>query len=190
VVDEPRLRSNAIAFAVAEGYADHPITSRLMHRRTLWSDVREVRAVTKPGIAARELVQTTDKGWGETDLGVFHATAELSYDPKTDVKGPISIGVASERTDGTGKGARLVVWGSSQIAGNRQTLGYDRDLLLSSVAWLLKAEPKIAIGPRTPEHLRLSLDDGQLRRIFWVCVVLLPLFALLLGGGVFWVRRS
>jgi len=36
----------------------------------------------------------------------------------------------------------------------------------------------------------LSLDDGQLDRVFLVCVVGLPLLALLIGGGVFWVRRS
>ncbi len=190
VVDVPQLRSNAIAFAVTEGYADHPITGRLMHHRTLWTEAREVRAAPNNGIVAREIIHTSDKGWGETDLGVFRATAELAFDPKADVKGPISIAVASERTEGTGKGARLVVIGSSQIAGNKQALGYNRDLLLSSVAWLLRAEPKLAIGPRTPEHLRLQLDDGQLRRLFYLAVLGLPLLALLLGLGVFWVRRA
>ena len=190
VVDEPRLRASVVAFGVTEGYADHPITSRFIHHRTLWSDVREVRATPKPGLTARELVHTTDAGWGETNLGVYNASAQLSYDAATDVKGPVSIAVAAERTEGTGKGARLVVLGSSQVAGNRQVLGYNRDFLLSTVAWLVKDEPKIAIGPRTPEHLRLSLDDGQLRRIFLLCLVALPLFALLLGAGVFWVRRS
>ncbi len=190
VVDTPRIRGSAVAFAVAEGYADHPITAKLMHHRTLWSDVREVRARPAPGLAAREIVHTTDDGWGETNLAVFRAQAELGYDAATDVKGPVPIAAAVERTDGTGRGARLVLYGSSELAAGRKVLGYNRDLLLSSVAWLLKAEPKIAIGPRATEHLRLALDDGQLRRIFWLCVVLLPLFALAVGGGVFWVRRS
>jgi ABC-2 type transport system permease protein len=190
VVDEPRLRASAIAFGVSEGYADHPITASLQHHRTVWADVREVRATPKPGLDAREIVRTTDKGWGETDLGVFHATAELAFDPARDVKGPVPIAVAVERTEGTGKGARLVVIGSSEIAANREVLGYNRDLLLSSVAWLANETPRIAIGPRTPEHLQLSLDEAQLRLILWVCVVGLPLFALLLGLGVFWVRRA
>ncbi|HUS64872.1 MAG TPA: GldG family protein [Kofleriaceae bacterium] len=189
VVDVPRLRSSAIAFAVSEGYADHPITARLMHHRTVWSDVREVRATPKPGLVARELVRTSDAGWGETDLAVFRAQAELTFDPARDVKGPVSIAVAVDRTEGTGKGARLVVLGSSEIAGNKQVLGYNRDLLLSATAWLVDAAPKIAIGPRTVEHMRLRLDDAQLRRIFLVSVLGLPLFALLLGAGVFWVRR-
>jgi ABC-2 type transport system permease protein len=190
VVDEPRLRASVVAFGVTEGYASHPITSHLMHHRTVWSDVREVQPVPKPGLVAKALVTTSDAGWGETNLGVYHATADLKYDPQSDVKGPLPIAVAVERTEGTGKGARLVVIGSSAIASNRQVLGYDRDFLLSSVAWLLHAEPKIAVGPRTPEHLRLELDDAQLRRILWICVVGLPLFALLVGLGVLWARRA
>lgn len=189
VVDVPRLRASAVAFAVAEGYADHPITSRLQHHRTLWADVREVRATPKQGLEAREIVSTTAEGWGETDLAVFRAEAQLGFDPRRDVKGPVSIAVAAERTEGTGKGARLVVFGSSEIAANRQVLGYNRDLLLSATAWLVKAEPKIALGPRTVEHVRLRLDDAQLRRVFYVCVLGLPLFALFLGGGIYWVRR-
>ena len=186
VVDVPRLRGSVVAFAVSEGYADHPITSHLMHHRTLWSDAREVRAAPRPRVKPTELVHTTDGGWGETNLAVFRAQAELQYDAATDVKGPISIGVASSSENG----ARLVVYGSAEIAGNRQVLGYNRDLLLSSVAWLLEQQPKIAIGPRSTEHLRLTLDDAQLRRVFWLCVLFIPLGALLLGGGVWWVRRS
>lgn len=191
VVDEPRLRGSAVAFAVTEGYADHPITRRLLHHQTLWTDTREVRATPKNGLVAREIVHTSDDGWGETDLGIFRAQAELRYDAGKDVKGPVSIAVAAERTDGTGKGARLVVLGSSEVASNRLLLaGYNRDLVLSSFAWLEQRAPRIAIGPRPTEHLRLMLDDAKLARVLWLCVVGLPLFALLVGAGVFWVRRS
>jgi ABC-type uncharacterized transport system involved in gliding motility auxiliary subunit len=191
VVDEPRLRGSAVAFAVLEGYADHPITQRLMHHQTLWSNVREVRATPKTGVVAREIVHTSDAGWGETNLGIFRAEAELRYDPAQDVKGPVSIAVAAERTEGTGKGARLVVFGSSEIASNRVLLaGYNRDLVLSAIAWLEQRQSRIAIGPRPTEHLRLTLDDSQLSRVLALAVGALPLVVLLLGAGVFWVRRS
>jgi hypothetical protein len=191
VVDVPRLRGSAVAFAVTEGYADQPITRRLMHQQTLWSDVRQVVATPKQGLDAREIVHTSDDGWGETDLGIFRAAAELRYDADKDVKGPVSIAVASERTEGTGKGARLVVMGSSDVASNRLVLaGYNRDLLLGGMAWLEHREPRIAIGPRPTEHVRLTLDDGALARVFFICVIGLPLLSLLVGGGVFWVRRS
>jgi ABC-type transport system involved in multi-copper enzyme maturation permease subunit len=178
IVDQPPLAGSAVAFAVSEGYADHPVTAHLMHQRTLWSTVREVRGPV-------ELVHTSDAGWGETDLGIFHAAAELAFDPARDKKGPLSIGAAAQR----GR-TRIVAFGSSEIAGNREILGYNRDLLLSSVAWLLDAPPRLALGPRTPEHVRLRLDDGQLTRVFLLSVVALPLLVLLLGAGVWWVRRS
>jgi ABC-type uncharacterized transport system involved in gliding motility auxiliary subunit len=191
VVDEPRLRGSAVAFAVSEGYADHPITSRLMRHQTLWSTVRPIVATPKPGVDARELVHTSDAGWGETNLGIFNGQAELRYDPDKDVKGPVSIAVAAERTEGTGKGARLVVLGSSELASNRVLLAaYNRDLVLSAISWLEHRQERIAIGPRPTEHLRLTLDDSQLSRVLLLCVVALPLLVLLLGGGVFWVRRS
>jgi ABC-2 type transport system permease protein len=191
VVDEPRLRGSAVAFAVSEGYADHPITARLMHHQTLWANTRQVVATPKNGLEAREIIHTSDAAWGETDLGIFRAEAELRYDPGKDVKGPLAIAVAAERTEGTGKGARLVVFGSSEVASNRFLLAaYNRDLVLSALAWLEHREPRIAIGPRPTEHLRPTLDDRQLSRVFALCVLALPLFALLLGAGVFWVRRS
>jgi ABC-2 type transport system permease protein len=190
VVDQPRLRGSAVAFAVTEGYSDHPVTRHLAHHQTVWSDVRQVEPEPKGGVDATAIIHTSDDGWGETDLGIFRAEAELRYDSGRDVKGPLAIAVAAERTAGTGKGARLVVFGSSDIAANRVIVGYNRELLLSSLAWLQARAPKLAIGPRTPEQLRLSLDDSQLARIFWICVLGLPLLALLFGGGVYWIRRS
>jgi hypothetical protein len=166
------------------------ITRRLLHHRTIFSEVREVRAVGGNGLTTRELIHTSDRGWGETDLGIFAARAELTFDPGKDVKGPIPIAAAAERTEGTGKGARLVVFGSSVMATNRGLSAYNPDLLLSAVAWLRDAPPRHAIGPRSVEHLRLRLDEAQLKRLFLLCVLGLPLFALLVGGGVFWVRRT
>jgi ABC-type uncharacterized transport system involved in gliding motility auxiliary subunit len=191
VVDEAGARGAWASFAVLEGYADHPITRQLMHHRTLWSGAREVRATPKLGLDAREIVHASEDSWAKTDLAaVFSADAQPRFDAKRDVKGPIPLAVAVERTEGTGKGARLVVLGSAELAAGRQVLGYNRDLLLSAIAWLETRPPKIAIGPRSIEHLRLELDDRQLSRVFLLCVIGLPLLALLVGGGVFWVRRS
>jgi ABC-2 type transport system permease protein len=190
VTDVPHLRATPIAFAVDEGYADHPITNRLRGRRTLWSEARPISPRPSAGLSAVALISTSDKGWGETDLQLYQARAEVSFDKDRDLPGPVSIAVAAERGEGAGRGARLVAIGSSAIAGNRQLLGYDRDLLLSAMAWLERSEVKTALGPRTPEHLLLALDDGERRRLFWIVVVGLPLFVLLLGAGVAWIRRS
>jgi ABC-2 type transport system permease protein len=189
VVDEPRLRSSVVAFAVSDGYEEHAITRGLRGRRTLWTDTREVRPLSKPGLDARSLLHSSDASWGETDMAIYRAAGEARFDPARDAKGPLSLGVAVERTAGTGKGARLVVLGSDELPGTRELLAYNRDLLLSSLAWLETRASKVAVGPRPTEHVHLSLDDRQLSRVFLVCVILLPMGALLVGGGVFWRRR-
>ena len=137
-------------------------------------------------------MHTSDAGWGETDLGIFRAEAELRYDPGKDVKGPVSIAVAAERTEGTGKGARLVVFGSSEMASNRVLLaGYNRDLVLSAIAWL---EQRPRAHRHRPAPDRAPAAHARRRAARRACsrsaVGALPLLVLLLGAGVFWVRRS
>jgi ABC-type uncharacterized transport system involved in gliding motility auxiliary subunit len=134
-------------------------------------------------------VRTSEAGWGEAGFGLWKPIPELAFDAATDTKGPLPIAVAAERTEGTGKGARLVVLGSSQLAIGREMIGYNRDFLLSTVAWLLGQTPKVSVGPRAVEHLRLRLDDAQLRRVLLTYVLWLPLGALALGGLVWWRRR-
>jgi ABC-type uncharacterized transport system involved in gliding motility auxiliary subunit len=189
VVDEPRLHGSVVAFAVTHGYDDHPITRNLDGRRTLWTDARPVNAVTRPGIVAQPLVHSSDASWGETNLDVYRAAGDATFDAARDVKGPLPLAVAVERTDGTGKGARMVVFGSDELPGNRELLAYNRDLLLSSLAWLEARAPKVAPGPRPTEHVHLSLDDAQLSQVFLWCVFVLPLVAMLAGAAIFWMRR-
>ncbi len=194
VVDTPNLPGSPTDFFVSEGYGEHPITSRLMHHRTLWTLSRQVRAVPLPGGEALEIVHSSDDGWGETDLALLRIPPSLSFDSKRDVKGPISLAVAARKKLGESRKhsdeARWVVLGSSEMAASRVALSYNRDLLLGTVAWLCDVGPKIAMGPREPEDFRLSLDATQTRRIFLVCVLALPLFALFFGLGIYWVRRS
>ena len=46
------------------------------------------------------------------------------------------------------------------------------------------------IGPKRTDQFRLILEDNQLLRLFLVTLCGMPLMALLLGVGVFWVRRG
>ena len=44
-------------------------------------------------------------------------------------------------------------------------------------------------GPKVAQRLRLTLDEGQLARVFLITVVGLPLFSALVGVLVWWRRR-
>jgi ABC-type uncharacterized transport system involved in gliding motility auxiliary subunit len=191
VMDEPRLPGRTLAFIIEEDYSDHPLTRALMHHRTIWSEVREVRALTRPGLSTKPLVHTSDRGFATTDLRLVRGEILPLFNPNTDVKGPVPIAAAAERTEGTGKGAKIVVLGSATLGMNAQFgMGYNSDLLLSAVAWLVRTSNPVSLGPRQPEQLRLELDERQLARVFVLCVVGLPMLVLFFGVGVFWIRRT
>ena len=48
----------------------------------------------------------------------------------------------------------------------------------------------IALRPRTPERVKLELRADQVNRIFRITVLGLPMFGILLGLLIWWVRRS
>ena len=91
-----------------------------------------------------------------------------------------------------GGGARLVVLGgatspSSALVG--RGLGAADALVASAVAWLAGRDVSLAIGARTPEHVRLIMTPGARRGVLALCVVALPLIAAALGGLLWWRRR-
>lgn len=188
--DPSRMSRRELAWAVDDGYADHPITSSFPGRRTVWSMARALAPAPGPGLSSVALVETGERGWGETDLAsVVRDRARLGYQAGSDLAGPIAVAVASERNDGKGGGARLVVLGSREIARNDHDVSYNRDLLVSAIEWLARRDPLPTATAAREAELSLRLDDAELRRVFAVCVLGLPLCVLLFGLGVWWRRR-
>jgi ABC-type uncharacterized transport system involved in gliding motility auxiliary subunit len=176
-------------------YGDHPIVAKMGDRVTYWPRSREVRAAPRDGLEVKELVRTTDEGFGETNLAVLRGEADLGYDAATDVKGPVPVAVAAEQKSTK---TRVVVVGTPNFVMNYWLSGgmrevvsdYNRDVFLAAVSWLAAKEQLVAIGPKRPEHVKLTLTAEQLGRMFYLTVVGLPLMGLLLGVLVWWRRRS
>ena len=182
-----------MTWATKEGYSDHPVVRSLSGRVTVWPLTREVRPVkgSVAGLASARLVSTSKDGWAETDLASLRGAGGRAptLDPGVDTKGPVPVAAAAVR----GK-TRLVVLGTERGVLNRRLGGivvrdHNRDLFLNAVAWLAGQQEKVAVGPRTAEHVRLALDEGQLVRVFLVCVLGVPLFVLLCGVWIWWRRR-
>nr|MBF0682388.1 Gldg family protein [Pseudomonas sp.] len=88
------------------------------------------------------------------------------------------------------KSASLMVSGDSDFATNRYfaTMG-NGTLFTRSIAFLAEQETLLDIQPRHYEAPQLTLTNRQMRAVFWLSTVLLPLAAIALGVAVWWRRR-
>jgi ABC-2 type transport system permease protein len=191
------------------------VLGRLAGRATIWPRTREVRLLAAASAggagagvptgarAGRELVRCSEGGWGESDLATIRGDADLAFDPAHDVKGPVPVAVAiaaavappAARGDRARAGqSRLVVLGSGRLVMNYRLAGplvrdYDRDFLLSVIAWLTDHEERSGVAPKIPEQLRLSLEEGTVTRAFQLFVIGVPLACLALAALVWYRRR-
>jgi hypothetical protein len=69
-----------------------------------------------------------------------------------------------------------------------EAVGFNDQLAESWLAWLTSREDLIAVGPKSPEQLRLVMTPGQVRRIFWLAAVVMPMGWIMIGLIV-WQRR-
>jgi ABC-type uncharacterized transport system involved in gliding motility auxiliary subunit len=180
------------ASAVFPQYVYHPIVEKLTqtHVPSLMVFNRAVEKA-EPGLQGATptvFLQTTDKGWGIMDYNrkpVFQAGK--------DVKGPIPMAVASEWTlpDGSGKKARLAVFGTSLFLTNQfgGTLG-NLDLAANAFGWLAEQENKISIHPKEDEARLLTLNNVNVNVVFYLTVIIIPLGSLVAGTLVWFRRRS
>ena len=185
--------SAPMTWATKDGYTDHPVVRSLADRVTVWPLVREVRPVpgSIQGLTSQRLVMTSKDGWAESDLASLRGAngAAPTLDPAVDTRGPVPVAAAASRG-----ATRLVVLGTERGMLNRRLGGivvrdHNRDLFLGAVAWLAGQQEKVAVGPRSAEHVRLALDEGQMVKVFAVSVLGVPLFILLCGVWIWWRRR-
>jgi ABC-type uncharacterized transport system involved in gliding motility auxiliary subunit len=173
-----------------KSYGDHPVTKAFAGGNVpvLVSLARSARAGSAPGIRVTDLMLTSAKGWGETDLAHLPT---VSLDPR-DVQGPVPVGaVAESALTAPGKRAmRLIVFGDSDFATNQLLqANVDNGLLLSNALnWLVEREELLGIPPKKTEQVRLTLTGDEIRKIY-LLAAFLPILAVVLGGVVFMRRR-
>ncbi len=177
-------------------YGTHEITKDF-HQRTIFPMTRSVKADAggKPGLQATDLAKSSPSSWGETDLDGLFQRSEAALDP-SDTKGPVAIAVAITgdlKKMGGGKDGttRLVVFGSSEFASNREVDGtyYNRDLLMNSVGWLVGEADLVSVRPRNVRASRVQLTQEQGTTIFYLSVLVIPELLLIAGIAVWWRRE-
>ncbi len=137
------------------------------------------------GLSATNLLTTGNSSWGESNLD----STEASFDPQSDLGGPVNIGLVVTRDIGAEDLARFIVVGDSDFASNGFfSLQGNGNLFLNAVSWLAEDESFISIRPRAPEDRAFNLTESQGRITYYISLVLLPLS--ILGAGIsVWVQR-
>ncbi len=174
--------------AIAQSYAEHPITqprSSPFSLATIFPVARSVtKAATVPsGWTVTELAKTGSRAWGETGS---LASGQVKFDPGQDLKGPVSLAASSTK----GTESRVVVIGNSLFAANGYYgLSGNKDFALNAVSWVAKEESRISIRPRQRQGNHLFLSADQKRTMTLFAFDLLP-FGLLFAGLVVWQTRK
>ena len=139
----------------------------------------------KGGFNIRTLLKTSQNSWAESDFG----NREVSFDPERDKEGPVSIAVLIEKTSGENK-LGLAVFGDSDFAKN----GYWRnqgnaDMFLNTINYLAEEEDLISIRPKEFDDRRVTLTQADVKVIFYLVVIAIPLIVII-AGVVFYIKRG
>jgi len=167
-------------------YGNSPITKTLQRTMTFFPLARTVSIAdpSKTVPQAVELLKTSPRSFTTPKLA-----REVSYDPKTDSMGPLSLGVAASKKVAD-KTARLVAIGNSSFASN-EAFGQSSngDLFLNSVDWLTADQNLISIRPKSPTNRTVNLTESGQKALSWADIFGLPGVVLLVGIAIWWKRR-
>jgi ABC-type uncharacterized transport system involved in gliding motility auxiliary subunit len=183
-----RLFGAGPSIPLVTNYSHHKITERF-NVMTFFPLVRSVTPAKTPvnGVNVEQLLTSNDRSWGETDM----KSSQVSFDEKTDMKGPVSLAVVASKDVGENKKARLAVYGDSDFASNSTfDLQGNGNLFLNTISWLAQDESFISIRPKNPEDRRLTMTEAQGRLASYVMLLFLPVGVLVAGISVWMKRRK
>jgi ABC-type uncharacterized transport system involved in gliding motility auxiliary subunit len=196
VVDPSRkLPFYDLSAVYLEDFGNHPVTQGLEGFAVLFTVARSLAADDD---SATVLVQTSDGGWGETNLGMLLRGEPVAVDDD-DNPGPAAVVIAVERLTNIGEGAsdetdddesyRLVVFGDSDFLTDLDIANAGNAILATNAFdWLVAREDLVGIPPRDVEQVSLFLTRQQMRNLGLLVLVAMP-GAAILAGILVWRRR-
>jgi ABC-type uncharacterized transport system involved in gliding motility auxiliary subunit len=202
VVDPSRrLPFYDLSAVYLEDFRSHPVTEGLEGFAVLFTVARSLAAEED---RAEVLVQTSNEGWGESNLGMLLRGEPVDLDD-ADNAGPAAVGVAvegavieaefggaeeSEEIEESEPGDfRLVVFGDSDFLTDIDISNAGNGVLaVSAFNWLAAREDLVGIPPRDVEQVSLFLSRQQMRNLLLLVLVAMP-GAAILAGILIWRRR-
>jgi hypothetical protein len=193
---------------IIRAFAPHPITQTMLdYKESLRiGRARSVRPLPgRPagaGLTVVTLAATSPSAWGEVDyrnrgVQTFTPGIDIKGLPQMDPPNRLGVAVASERVGVRGDlpfsvpGGRIVVFGSGDMIANaRVTNAGALAMFLGAVNWTVGRDAALNVPPRPIDRFQLSLGAGELARMRYALMLILPGVAALLGLAVYWARRT
>ena len=140
------------ADVVVTDFPEHKITAPLVGGKIIFENAVPLERIVSEGADRTDLTdlaRTDEASWGESDI----ATRPWTFDPSTEVRGPLAVACALERGGGAAKDlalrpTRIVVIGDASFVSNgalAQRANANRDFFLNSLAWLAGLDALTAV---------------------------------------------
>lgn len=180
-------------------FVPHPITEPLIKNQTflvsgLMRPVRpDLTAPVDNRLHVSALLGSSEDSWAEAAYGAGDLAP--TYDPATDLPGPVTIGAVAERRSASQlgidlPGGRIVAVGSGDLfANNRLTRALGNSLFfISTMNWLLDRDQTLALPPRPIEKYQVAMSQAELRKLA-LAFLAVPGAMGLFGVALLWLRK-
>lgn len=182
------------ASPVVSSYGFHDIVKeqKLASFYPLSRSLTVAKALPNKNIKVTPIAKTSSNSWGETTP---IKSGKAKFDEGKDHKGPLNLAIVAEGNwTGSSKKEeemRLVVFGDSDFVNNGSfEFSGNGNLFLNSIAWLNSDESTISIRPAAASSgKKLMMSPSDVRLVFILTVILIPLAVIGSGVGVWWFRR-
>ncbi|HEX3051446.1 MAG TPA: GldG family protein [Aggregatilineaceae bacterium] len=174
---------------IMNGARDIPIVMSFARAMSVTSnpDERQGKYALTP------LLFSSEQSFGMSPIR-FLSTQTITYDPSTDVIGPVTVGVTLQRTleSQLEIQPRVVVIGDSDVLKNAYVVQYAGNVILWNdvIDWLTGFAEVISFNPISdPSLLSLNISEQDRTTVSYITMLILPGLILVVGVGVWWYRQ-
>jgi ABC-type uncharacterized transport system involved in gliding motility auxiliary subunit len=179
-----RPRAGPPVFAVAASYGQHPVTGAFRYNAT-FPYARQIGVAESEDWRITPLIEVAQRGWVE--VGKLDDTPV--FDAARDIRGPVTIAAAFERTVGDRQQRVIIVGGGSFLSNTYLDRG-NLQLGLAMVNWLTAHDELVSIDPRPASDAHIDIGQVTLYAIALAFLLVLPVAFVLIGAIVWWRRRK
>jgi ABC-type uncharacterized transport system involved in gliding motility auxiliary subunit len=171
-------------WALGAAYPQHPITQNF-NLITVFPFARQVTVDEAPGWHTKHLLEVAPRGWVETGK----LDGSIAFNEQSDPPGPVTIGVALERTVEDKQQRVVVVGNGAFLANSFLGNGGNADLGINIINWLSGDTNLITVQPRSTLDNSLKLTRTAALTISIGFLFVLPLALTAVAVAIWWRRR-